>query len=257
MSLIRPSFGENEYLEIAVLANFGNEIFGIDQESKAFVRFDINSSKFDHLTFNPFALWRVHLSGERATADPSRPELIEITDVEPIGQVHKKRSISVLGKECSSPTSIPILGFNGPSISYGQITGKTPSVTVIELEKRQAIRKNSYGEITISFPWGQIIASLPIGNEYERQVFEEANRPLNSDKEIASVIGFRPKYVVVALARPRAGYCRKMAVGLLPAKISRRTAKVLAQRQRESASLPLDPKESETPIIDDLENGFD
>ena len=253
MSAIRPSFGENTSLEIIVLAYYANEIFGIDQQSRAFVRFEIESQEFSHLTFNPFALWEVRLSREPGPSDPSRPELIEVTEITPLGQIHKKRTISQLGKECSSPSSIPILGFNGPSISYSQLSGRSPSVTIIELKKRQAIRRNSYGEITVSFPWGQIIASVPIGNEAESQIFQKTERSLNSDKEIASVIGFRPKYVVVGLAKPRAGYCRKMAVGLLPEKISRKTAKALRAMQLESASLERsrgaqDPK----PLISDF-----
>lgn len=236
MSAIRPSYGEDTSMEIVVLANYGSEIFGVDQQTRAFVRFDVDSDLFAHLTFNPFALWKIRLGSDPAPADPSRPEFIETTEIIPIGQVHKKRTIALLAKECSSPTSIPILGFNGPSISYGQITGTSPSVTLIELAKRQAIRKNSYGEITISFPWGQVIASLPIGNEAERQLFERADRPLNSSKEVASVLGFKPKYIVVGLARPRAGYCRKMAMGLLPEKISRKTAKALRTLQLDSAS---------------------
>lgn len=252
MSVIRPSFGENTSLEIIVLANYGNEIFGIDQQSRAFVRFEIESQDFSHLTFNPFALWEVRLSREPGPSDPSRPELIEVTDITPLGQIHRKRAISQLGRECSSPTSIPILGFNGPSISYSQLSGRSPSVTIIELKKRQAIRKNSYGEITISFPWGQIIASVPIGNEAESQIFEKTDRPLNSDKEIASVIGFRPRYVVVGLAKPRAGYCRKMALGLLPEQISRKTAKALRAIQLESASLAKSPgAKDQKPLIGD------
>ncbi|NNN20168.1 MAG: hypothetical protein HKL84_10020 [Acidimicrobiaceae bacterium] len=240
MNVKRPSFGENTTLEIAILANFANEIFGIDRETRAFVRFELEPNTYEDLSFNPFALWTVRLSTEPGPADSARPELIEVTQIIPVGQMHRKRDIAHLGKECSSPSSIPILGFNGPSVSYGQITGHSPSVTLIELTKRQAIRKNSYGEITVSFPWGQIIASVPIGNEAERQVFEKADRPLNTAKEIASVLGFQPKYVLVALAKPKAGYCRKMAVGLLPEKISRRTAKKLRARQIESASSAFD-----------------
>lgn len=236
MSAIRPSYGQDTSMEIVVLANYGSEIVGLDQQTRAFVRFEVDSDQFAHLTFNPFALWKIRLSGDPIPSDPSRPEFIEATEIIPIGQLHKKRTIAPLAKECSSPTSIPILGFNGPSISYGQITGRSPSVTLIELTKRQAIRKNSYGEITISFPWGQVIASLPIGNEAERQLFEHADRPLNSSKEVAYVLGFKPKYVVAGLARPRAGYCRKMAMGLLPEKISRKTAKALRTLQLDSAS---------------------
>lgn len=258
MSVIRRSFGENAYLEVVVLANYGNEIFAMDSETNALVRFEAGTDRFGHLTFNPFAIWKIRLSSEPVPTDPSRPELIEPAAIEPIGQWHNKRAISVLGKECSSPTSIPILGFNGPSISYSQITGKSPSVTIIELNKRQAIRKNSYGEVTISFPWGQIIASLPIGNENERQLFEDADRPLNSDKEIRGVLGFRPKYVVAGLARPRAGYCRKMALGLLPAKISRKIARNLRGNQLRSTSMPSAPESGTQPrIIDATDESSD
>ncbi len=258
MSAIRPSFGENTSLEIIVLANYANEIFGIDQETRSFVRFEVEPQDYTHITFNPFALWKIRLSSEPGPSDPSRPELIGVTDITPLGQIHKKRAIAQLGKECSSPESIPLLGFNGPSISYGQLRGRSPSVTIIELKKRQAIRKNSYGEITISFPWGQVIASVPIGNEAEWQIFEKADRPLNSDKEIASVLGFRPKYVVLGLAKPKTGYCRKMAVGLLPEKISRKTAKALRAIQLESASLARNHGTiGQKPIISDLEDETD
>ena len=258
MNAIRPSFGENTSLEISVLANFGNEIFGIDQNTNAFVRFDIEPDRFPSVSFNPFALWKVRLSDEPGIRDPARPELIGVTEIIPIGQVHSKSAIAQLSKECSSPSAMPILGFNGPSISYGLITGRSPSITVIELTKRQAIRKNSYGEITISFPWSQIITSLPIGNQAERQLFEKANRPLNTDREIASVLGFKPKFMVVALAKPRGGYCRKVAVGLLPKKISRKTAKVLKARQLESAAAGIWPvQDTKATIISDLNDDTD
>ncbi len=253
MNAIRPSFGEDTSLDISVLANYGSEIFGTDQNTNAFVRFDVEPERFASLPFNPFALWKIRLSDEPSIWDPARPELIGVTEIVPIGQVHKKRVISQLCKECSSPRSMPILGFNGPSISYGQITGRSPSVTVIELTKRQAIRKNSYGEITISFPWSQIITSLPLGNEAERLIFEKADRPLNSDREIASVLGFKPKYMVVALAKPRGGYCRKIAVGLLPEKISRKTAKILKARQLNLANSTRSQNDSAT-IISDIED---
>lgn len=252
MSTIRPSFGTDNPMEIILLASYGSEIFGIDRDTRSFVRFEIDSAKFSDQTYNPFAVWRVKLSSRPAPSDPSRPELIEVTEATAVSQIHKKRSIIRLARECASPTSIPILGFNGPSISYSLITGRSPSVTIIELTKRQAIRKNSYGEITISFPWGQVIASLPIGNELERAAFEKADRVLNSDREIASVIGFRPKYIVAGLARPRAGYCRKMAMGLLPEKISRRTAKIL--RAAQLAPVPTQPNEyGGTTLISDID----
>lgn len=238
MSIIRPSFGKNATLEIAVLATYGKEVFGIDLASKAFVRFDLDLPEFSDINFNTYSIWKISLSPEQITSDPSRPELIEVVDITPVGQVKKKRSIVQLCKSTSAPRDLPILGFNGPSISYGQLTGRSPSMSIIELTKRQAIRKNSYDEITLSFPWGPIITSLPLGNDSELELIKRAPGPLTSDKDISAILGFRPKFVLVGLARPKNGYCRKMALGLLPEKISRKTTRAFKSRLMETDNSP-------------------
>lgn len=251
MSTKRANFKESASLEIAVLANYDNEIFGIDLESRALLRFEVKDSRFEHLTFNPFAHWRIVGAEDSAPTDLSRPELVEVCEIIPLGQLHKRKQIEQLCSASSGPRNLPLLGFNGPSISYSLTTGRSPSVSILELTKRQAIRRNSYGEVTISFPWGPVITSVPLGNEIEKELVEKADRPLNSDKEIETVIGFRPKYVVIALARPNAGYCKKIAVGLLPEKISRSTAKILQSKQLESQPITPIPFE-DTPVIDDI-----
>lgn len=251
MSTTRADFRRSASLDIAVLANYDNEIFAIDLKSRALLRFEVRETEFDHLTFNPFAHWRIALAEDSAPTDLSRPELVEVSEIIPVGQLHKRKQIDQLCSASSGPQYLPLLGFNGPSISYGLTTGRSPSISILKLTKRQAIRKNSYGEITISFPWGPVITSVPIGNEIEKELFAKANHSLNTDKDIERVIGFRPKYVVIGLAKPTAGYCKKIAVGLLPEKISRSTAKILRSKQLESQ--PISPSSSSnTPVTDDL-----
>lgn len=225
------SISKNDNITIATLANYGDEVFGINLATKALMRFEINSSEFPNLLFNPLAIWEIEVNDSQLPFDPARPEFIEVKKIAPVGQIRKKRMVATLCNAANAPTNLPLLGFNGPSISYNRVTGKSPSVTIIELTKRQAIRKNSYGEITISFPWGPIIASLPIVNDAELQLFGNESRSLNSDKEISEVLGFKPKYLVVALAKPHAGYCKKVCAGLLPNRLSRKSAKLLLQHQ--------------------------
>lgn len=229
-----PPISKNDLITIATLATYKDEVFGINLSNKALVRFEVDSSRYRDLTFNPLATWELEIGDPQLPFDPARPELVEIRNITSLGQIRKKRVVSSLCEASNAPEHLPLLGFNGPSVSYSQVTGNSPSVTIIKLTKRQAIRKNSYGEVTISFPWGPIIASLPIVNESELQLFERENRPLSSDKEIAQVLGFKPKYLIVALAKPHAGYCKKTCVGLLPEKLSRKSAQLLVERQRQS-----------------------
>lgn len=250
MSGTRPSFGSGITLEIATLANYGNEIFAIDLASKALLRFEADHEHLSHLAFNPFALWKIRIEGNDIPLDPSRPELVEVSEATALGQLNKKRQVSQLCKASLAPEELPLLGFNGPSISFSRVNGMSPSMTLVELSKRQSVRKNTYGEITISFPWGGIIPSLPLGNEAEREIFARADRPLNSDTEVGSVLGFHPGYAVIALAKPKAGYCKKVAVGLLPKGISRKTARILREKQLGSQPVQHD-FQPETPVIID------
>lgn len=233
MAGIRAGYGDNTALEIAVLASYRDEVFGIELASRSLVRFEAAERRYSSLVFNPFAQWRVTLGEDPLYQDPARPEYIEVREITPIGQIRKRRAITSLCNACTAPETLPILNFNGPSIAYSNVTGTSPSVSIIRLGKRQAIRWNSYGELTISFPWGPIIASVPIVNETERDALGKSARPLTSDKEIASVLGYHPRYLVVGLDRPVNGYCKKLGVGLLPHSITRNQAKLFASTQLE------------------------
>lgn len=236
MTSTQPHTDLDKTLRVALMAHYGNEIVAANLATNALLRFEIDATSLDNLGFAPFALWDLETSQANLLADPGRPELIEINSANPVGQLRKKRQIAAICNQSRAPENLPLLGFNGPSISYSQVSGNSPSITIVELSKRQAIRKNSYGEVTISFPWGPIIASLPLGNEKENYLFDRVDRPLNSQKEIAEILGFIPKYLVVVLAKPHAGYCKKVAAGLLPEKLTRKAEKVVAQRTLEPSA---------------------
>lgn len=233
MTSTQPHTNLDNPLRVALMAHYGNEIVAANLETNALLRFEIDADSLNNLGFTPFALWELETSQANLLADPGRPELIEINSANPVGQLRKKRQITAISNQSRAPENLPLLGFNGPSISYSQVSGNSPSITIVELTKRQAIRKNSYGEVTISFPWGPIIASLPLGNATENFIFDKVDRPLNSQKEIAEILGFIPKYLVAILAKPHAGYCKKVAAGLLPEKLTRKAIKVVARRSLE------------------------
>lgn len=111
----------------------------------------------------------------------------------------------------------PLLGFRGPAVPYWTMTGTQPSVAVIRPEEGPHIlARPGQDVVRARFWWGGLVHLLEV--EDPRLVTKGAamgGAGLAGD-DLAATVGFRIRYLVVALIGPRAGHCYKAVIGALP-----------------------------------------
>lgn len=202
--------------EFVTLGKLGNELFGIDIALKHINRIEVQDRGLISKV-RVFDTGTASRSSVLRSRDVARPELLFSNDIKfSHGSIAKHKIKSMLDANTIS-TSSQLLGQPGPSIAYTTLGGSFPSVALVKVGTTLLIERNSRtNKISATFPFGPVTQSFPLVDPRATATFpNDLQTPLRA-RDITAILGFKPVYLLLVLARVYRGYCKKVAVALLP-----------------------------------------
>ena len=201
-------------LQLLVLAADAELCVGVDLDCGAFVR-------ASHPPVDgagpalpvPFDIVAAEIAGSVEPPDPSRPEALELAGTpEVIGQLLPRKAERLLAP-LNHPPRLPLLGLPGNAVQYWLLTGESPSLALIELRTDARLREGPFGP-ECHFVWQGQNHELLLTDRRGIEALTEFPRPTRGD--VAQVLGYRPRRLLIMLTEPIAGYCHKSVAALLP-----------------------------------------
>jgi len=188
----------------------------IDQSSGALVRLRYQSTS-DRPQFKPFELVDAELAIDPERDDIALPEAVSITGApELVGTMSKRRVRRTL-KRLIAPTERHLLGFAGMAAPYWEFRGMRPSLALVSPSIGPLLfRRKTDDTVWVRFGWSRSDNWLPVEDTRAVASLWAASRDKLTGKELTTALGFRPRYLLVALTPPRDGHCYKTVVALLP-----------------------------------------
>ena len=148
--------------------------------------------------------------------DPGRPEAVALARApSPIGRLAPRRARRLVASLVARANVRPLLGAVGPSVPYSDLDGTAPSIVIVEPTRGPEIvavdstvwctfgLRGAHERLPLVEPRAVAVASVVPGTVLTRA-------------GAASMLGFDPRYLVVALAPPVGGHARKTVIGVLP-----------------------------------------
>ncbi|MHB8246583.1 MAG: hypothetical protein ACYDGN_14785 [Acidimicrobiales bacterium] len=206
----------------------------IDLASGALVRSSLSGEPVELAgAATPLAPVRLRLAAATEPWDPSRPEGIEVSEAAE-GLAPSRRSVHRLLDEVStSDGAASLLGTVASSLSFVDLEGNRPSVTVLAPSRGQ-VRLTTDEPLMAYFALGEREHSLPVApaahdwvrsgeipSETSRSGHHSRSRrrsPSRSRLRGSDLEPSVPVLLVVGLARPAGGQVRKVVLGLVPAR---------------------------------------
>lgn len=198
-------------LDMVVLAN-GPVWVGVDVASRAFVRPSWASTS---ASVPLLSVVRGRIGDGGGEPDPASPESVLLSGAPEIAGELPLRQARRLLRGIVAPMGLPPLGFAGPSIAYSTLGVERGSVCVLPLQRGLVLRSDSEGGLRARFNWAGSEQELPVVDRGLKQALSVPRRPLRGSG-IDKALGWRPRYLVVALASPLRGYCAKVVASVLP-----------------------------------------
>lgn len=219
-------------LDIIVLGEDQQELFGVELASRAFVRVDLNHARQSHAR-NDGALdeqeeTRARRSvtphsarfvvGEDEPIDAGRPEAIWTPELPQRTGVLRPRTLRRLLDQVVAvdrPGAL-VLASRAASISYKGLDPASPSMMVIALHpKACALVCDDPGETFFEFTWGGLRQQLVVHDVRAQSIAREHKGRFLERDALARALGFKIGYALVAYAPVSNGYVRKVVVSLL------------------------------------------
>lgn len=200
-----------------VLACTVEDAAAVDLATGAVVRLRIDWGEGHEPGLAPFDIVDVVWADDPERDDLAQPEAVTVAGVPTtLGSAQGRRARAVL-RSVVVPTPQHLLGFPGSSAPYWEFHGMQPSVAVVVPSRGPVVfRRREDDTLWARFGWPRSDNWLPLEDRRAAGALEAARRDRLSGKDLESGLGFRPHFLVVALSRPRDGYCYKTVVALLP-----------------------------------------
>ncbi|MGH9069137.1 MAG: hypothetical protein ACRD0J_16865 [Acidimicrobiales bacterium] len=228
------------HLRLIVLASGPGRCIGIDLDSGAFVRASWPSS--DNTGFSTYQLATAVIAEEQWPADPTRPESVELEGPPQAGGRIPGWRVGRYLRPLEAPAGQPLLGFSGSEILYWQVPGTHPSVALIRPVGRIHLRSRQIGALggqaaaTVATATGEAVGTVgdlgrdpegavPVamarfewgGARHDLPVLDAGGRADSAQGRVPGWTGrAAPRYLLIALTGPVAGYCHKSVLALLP-----------------------------------------
>lgn len=168
-----------------------------------------------HPVLRPYCSAKAVIGIDDAPPDPSRPEAVPFAGPPEPGRPLPHRKLRGYLEAMIAPTRMPLLGFLGPSIRFWQMSGTHPSLSLIRPTQGPQLLID-HGEVKARFEWDGLQHCLEVSNQLLCSAALAAGAPRLSGDALAAVLGYRPRYMLIALTRPRDGYCHKTVGAILP-----------------------------------------
>lgn len=212
-------------LRVLVLASGPGRCTGIDVASGAFVRGRWASAADPEAP--PYRLADAVIAADEAPPDPACPEDVLLErPPQPAGRLPRRRTEHYL-RALEAPPGLPLLGFRGPAIPYWQVPGTHPSLALLRPTRgpQLAIASGQPDDAghgpalpaaRARFQWGGLEHSLPVADPRLVTLALATGRHRLSGDALARAVGYRPRYILVALTGPEGGHCYKSVATFLP-----------------------------------------
>ncbi|MGH9190343.1 MAG: hypothetical protein ACRD0Q_09990 [Acidimicrobiales bacterium] len=199
-------------IRLLVLAHTAVGCTGIDLASGAFVR------AVHPATDEPLRTLDVVSAEIGEPLDPpefAQPEAVQLASPpRKVGNLGIRRAERYL-QAVQHPPQSPLLGFSGPAVPYWTRAGDRPSLSVLTAEVGPQVRWAASG-FECRFSWQGQLHQLPLGDDALEATLRRLERPRCSGRELARLLGYRPRRLLVVLTPPIDGYCFKQVAALLP-----------------------------------------
>ncbi|HVC70800.1 MAG TPA: hypothetical protein VNC61_11160 [Acidimicrobiales bacterium] len=201
-----------------VLACGVDDTSGIDLDSGALVRLRIGWTEAGaEADLSPFDLIDAAWADDPERDDLAQPEAVTVAGLpERVGTLRGRRARRFL-RHLVAPDEPELLGFPGTSAPYWEFRGMRPSVALVVPRRGPVLfRRREDGTVWARFSAARSDNWLPVEDRRAMATLWASRRDRLSGKDLATALGFRPHYVLVAVSRPRDGHCYKTVVSILP-----------------------------------------
>lgn len=202
---------------MVVLASTNEDTIVIDLATGALLRLRIPWPEGMLTPFRAFDVLEVPGDVDTAPEDLAQPEAVTLlAPPRQVGTLRSRRVRSML-QQLQVPQSGPLLGFRGLAAPYWEFAAESPSAAlVVPSRGPQLIRRSADGAPWIRFGWERDDVWLPLDDPSSSRALHAARRDVLAGKDLATALGFRPQYLLVALSRPIDGHCYKLCRAVLP-----------------------------------------
>ncbi|MHB8294181.1 MAG: hypothetical protein ACYDH5_06045 [Acidimicrobiales bacterium] len=209
-------------LEMLVLASDGAGIAAVDLASGAFVRAELPRPMAEPP--GAYDVVTAVVSEQPYLPDPAKPEAVLLKGEPEPGHSLRRRQVDKVLRRQLLPGGQPLLGFLGPATPYWEVAPTRPSLALLQPASGPIVfsgERRSPGEdlqvqLWCRFGWDGAEHQLLLEDPAVGASIVKSGQSGISGKVLASVIGFEPRYLLLALTPPRRGHCYKVVVAVLP-----------------------------------------
>ena len=200
-----------------VLASGPDDVCALDLRTKALVRLRFDERAGRRGELKAFDIVNAELAADPERDDLAQPEAVSISGhPEVVGTTSKHHARRLL-RALVAPTERHLLGFAGSAAPYWEFRGMRPSIALVAPSIGPLLFRRQTDDTTWArFGWARNDNWLPVEDPRATACLWSTGKDRLTGKDLAGALGFRPRYLLVALTPPRAGHCYKTVTGLLP-----------------------------------------
>ena len=200
-----------------VLACGTDDTTGVDLVTGALVRLRIDWNEGRQADLAPFDVIDAVWASDPERDDLAQPEAVTVAGLpSQVGTLRGRRARRIV-RHLVAPDEPHLLGFPGPSAPYWEFHGMRPSVALVVPRRGPLLfRRPADGTVWARFSAARSDNWLPVEDRRALAALWTARRDRLSGKSLATALGFRPHFLVVAVSRPRDGHCYKTVTAILP-----------------------------------------
>lgn len=204
-------------LSVLVLSCTEEDTTAIDLASGALIRLRVPWPLGHEPDLAAFDVVEASLAPDPETDDLAQPEAATVVALpRHVGTMRPRKARRLLQGLRALPDG-PLLGFPGASAPYWEFRGQRPSAAlIVPTRGPQFIRRAREGSTWVRFGWNRDDVWLPVESKEATRALDAARRDRLSGKALATALGFRPHYLLVALTQPRESHCYKVCTAILP-----------------------------------------
>lgn len=199
-----------------VLAGGPDDIVGIDVTSGSWTRLRVVWPQYK-VPLEPFDLIEAEIAQDPERDDIAHPEAVSVAGMPEVVAKASKRFARRHLKALVAPTERNLLGFPGSAAPYWEFRGMRPSLALVTPALGPMLfRRESEGTTWVRFGWARNDNWLPVEDPKAIRSLWATQRTKLTGKDLVAALGFRPRYLLVALTPPRDGHCYKTVLAMLP-----------------------------------------
>jgi hypothetical protein len=200
-----------------VLASGPDDVSALELRTGALVRLRLGPPVGPRAELKAFDLIEADLADDPERDDLAHPEAVTISGYpEVVGTTSKRQARRHL-RSLVAPIERNLLGFPGSAAPYWEFRGMRPSLALVAPSLGPLLFRRQTDDTTWArFGWARNDNWLPVEDSTATQCLWSTGRDRLTGKDLAGALGFRPRYLLVALTPPRAGRCYKTVTALLP-----------------------------------------